>query len=116
AARGIDVTRVSHVVNYDIPSTADAYVHRIGRTGRAACNGDAYTLVAGDDADMVRAIERVLGGPVERRTLDGFDYGVDAPRKDSEFSRPPQKPAPSRKPAGATRNAGFKSYSFGPKN
>src|SRR5208337_3859469 len=116
AARGIDVTRVSHVVNYDIPSTADAYIHRIGRTGRAACNGDAYTLVAGDDTDMVQAIERVLGGPVERRTLEGFDYGVAAPRKDREFSRPAQQPAPSRKPAVAARKAVFKSYSFRPKN
>jgi ATP-dependent RNA helicase RhlE len=116
AARGIDVTRVSHVVNYDIPGTADAYIHRIGRTGRAACSGDAYTLVAGDDSDMVQAIERVLGGPVERRTLDGFDYGVAAPRKDIESSRPARQPAPSRKPAVAAKNAGFKSYSFRPKN
>ena len=116
AARGIDVNQISHVVNYDIPGTADAYVHRIGRTGRAACNGDAYTLVAGEDSDMVRAIERVLGGPVERRTLEGFDYGVAAPRRDSEFSRPAQQPVPSRKPAGATKNAGVKRYSFGPKN
>jgi len=116
AARGIDVTRVSHVVNYDIPSTTDAYIHRIGRTGRVSCNGDAYTLVAGDDTDMVQAIERVLGGPVERRTLEGFDYGVAAPRKDSEFRRPPHQPAPSRKPAGAAKNAGFKSYSFRSKN
>ncbi len=116
AARGIDVNQISHVVNYDIPGTADAYVHRIGRTGRAACNGDAYTLVAGEDSEMVRAIERVLGGPVERRTLEGFDYGVAAPRRDSEFSRPAQKPVPSRKPAGATKNAGLKRYSFGPKN
>ena len=115
AARGIDVTQVSHVVNYDIPGTADAYIHRIGRTGRAACSGDAYTLVAGDDKDMVQAIERVLGGPVERRTLDGFDYGVAAPR-DSEFNRPARQPAPYRKPAVAAKPAGFKSYSFRPKN
>ncbi len=116
AARGIDVTRVSHVVNYDIPGTADAYIHRIGRTGRASCNGDAYTLVAGDDTDMVQAIERVLGGPVERRTLDGFDYRVAAPRKDSEFTRAAHQAIPSRKPAGAAKNAGSKNYSFRPKN
>ena len=74
AARGIDVTQISHVINYDIPNTTDAYIHRIGRTGRAAKSGDAYTLVAGEDKDMVRDIERVLGGPIERRTLDRFDY------------------------------------------
>jgi ATP-dependent RNA helicase RhlE len=101
AARGIDVTQVSHVINYDIPNTTDAYIHRIGRTGRAARSGDAYTLVASEDKDMVRDIERVLGGPIERRTLDRFDYSASAPRIDSEFSRPPRPAAPVRKPGGA---------------
>jgi len=98
AARGIDVTQVSHVINYDIPNTTDAYIHRIGRTGRAAKSGDAYTLVASEDKDMVRDIERVLGGPIERRTLDRFDYAASAPRRDSEFSRPPRPAAPARRP------------------
>jgi len=91
AARGIDVTQVSHVINYDIPNTTDAYTHRIGRTGRAAKTGDAYTLITGEDRDMVRDIERVLGSPIERRTLEGFDYSVSAPKRDSEFSRPPRE-------------------------
>ena len=69
AARGIDVSGVSHVINYDIPDTPDAYIHRIGRTGRAECTGDAFTLTTGEDAPMVRAITRVLGAPIERRTL-----------------------------------------------
>jgi ATP-dependent RNA helicase RhlE len=103
AARGIDVTQISHVINYDIPNTTDAYIHRIGRTGRAAKSGDAYTLVAGEDKDMVRDIERVLGGPIERRTLDRFDYTASAPRKDSEFSRPPRPAAPARKPGGTSK-------------
>jgi ATP-dependent RNA helicase RhlE len=103
AARGIDVTQISHVVNYDIPNTTDAYIHRIGRTGRAARSGDAYTLVTSEDKDMVRAIEQVLGGPIERRTVENFDYGVTAPRKDAEFARPPLNRAPSRKPAGSAR-------------
>jgi len=98
AARGIDVTQVSHVINYDIPNTTDAYIHRIGRTGRAARSGDAYTLVAGEDTDMVRDIERVLGGPVERRTVAGFDYSAATSRKDSEFSRPPRQYVPARRP------------------
>lgn len=89
AARGIDVTQISHVINYDIPNTTDAYIHRIGRTGRAAKSGDAYTLVADEDKDMVRDIERVLGGPIERRIIDGFDYNASAPRRDTEFNRPP---------------------------
>lgn len=71
AARGIDVTRISHVINYDIPDTPDTYIHRIGRTGRAAQTGDAYTLVTPADSVMVRTIERALGNPIERRTLNG---------------------------------------------
>lgn len=92
AARGIDVSQVSHVINYDIPDTTEAYIHRIGRTGRAAKNGDAFTLVTEDDTAMVRAIERTLGSAIERRSIDGFDYSVPAPRKDDEFARPPQPP------------------------
>ncbi|MFA5354805.1 MAG: DEAD/DEAH box helicase [Thermodesulfovibrionales bacterium] len=92
AARGIDVSQVSHVINYDIPNTTEAYIHRIGRTGRAAKTGDAYTLVANDDADMVRAIEQVLGNPIERRFVEGFDYKKPAPQRDEEFARPPREP------------------------
>jgi ATP-dependent RNA helicase RhlE len=90
AARGIDVTRVSHVINYDIPDTTDAYTHRIGRTGRAARTGDAFTLVTEADADTVRAIERVLGAKLERRYLQGFDYGKANPVREHEFARPPR--------------------------
>lgn len=102
AARGIDVTNISHVINYDIPTTTDAYIHRIGRTGRATRCGDAYTLVTGEDNLMVRAIERILGAPIERRTLDGFDYNLAAPRSssDNEFRREPRPAAPRRQFAG----------------
>ena len=99
AARGIDVSLISHVINYDIPNTTDAYIHRIGRTGRAAKSGDAYTLVSGEDQTMIRAIERALGSPLERRTVAGFDYSVAPPRKNTEFARPPRQPRPRRKPA-----------------
>ncbi len=75
AARGIDVSQISHVINYDVPGTPEAYTHRIGRTGRAAKTGDAYTLVTDEDAAMIRVIERKLGKPIERRRLEGFDYG-----------------------------------------
>ena len=92
AARGIDVSQISHVVNYDIPDTAEAYIHRIGRTGRAARSGDAFTLVTSDDSLMVRTIEKKLNAQIERRTIEGFDYTVPAPHKDSEFARPPQPP------------------------
>ena len=79
AARGIDVSGISHVINFDIPQTTDAYTHRIGRTGRAAKTGDAYTLVSHEDEDTVRQIERMMKTKIERRTLDGFNYKADAP-------------------------------------
>jgi len=82
AARGIDVTRISHVINYDIPSTPDAYIHRIGRTGRATCSGEAFTFITREDKDMVRAINRILGSEVEQRTLSAFDYGSPAPKSE----------------------------------
>lgn len=81
AARGIDVAGVSHVINFDIPQTTDAYTHRIGRTGRAAKTGDAYTLVTHEDEDTVRQIERMMKAKIERRTLEGFNYKADAPPK-----------------------------------
>ena len=88
AARGIDVTQISHVINYDIPNTTDAYIHRIGRTGRVARSGDAYTLVTSADGVMVRAIERILNGQIDRRTVADFDYNIRSPRKDKELARP----------------------------
>ena len=76
ASRGLDVATISHVINYDIPDCADAYIHRIGRTGRAERSGDALTLVTADDCDTVRDIERALGEPISVRKVEGFEYGV----------------------------------------
>jgi len=76
AARGLDIAGVSHVINYDIPDTPDAYIHRIGRTGRAECSGDALTLVTADDKSVVRDIERVLGEPIAVRKVGNHDYGL----------------------------------------
>jgi superfamily II DNA/RNA helicase len=72
AARGIDVTRISHVINYDMPSTAEAYTHRIGRTGRAAKTGDAFTFVTGQDINLAHSLKRVLGEKLEYRSVDGL--------------------------------------------
>ena len=91
AARGIDVSSISHVINYDMPNTADAYTHRIGRTGRAAKTGDAFTFISREDEDMVRTIERILGKKVERRVLSDFDYKKPAPPRNTEFARPPRE-------------------------
>ncbi len=104
AARGIDVSQVSHVINYDVPTTPEAYVHRIGRTGRAAKTGDAYTMVAAEDKSMVRSIERLLGNSIELRTMEGFDYKKAAPARSAQPDRSMQNRggAPrSPRPAGA---------------
>jgi ATP-dependent RNA helicase RhlE len=81
AARGIDVAEISHVINFDMPDTADAYTHRIGRTGRAAEEGDAFTFATDEDAAMVRDIERVLKMRLDRRRWPDFDYGGFNPEK-----------------------------------
>jgi superfamily II DNA/RNA helicase len=80
------------VINYDMPDTTDAYTHRIGRTGRAAKTGDAFTFASQEDEPLIKSIERVLGSKIERRILDGFDYTKAAPRRDTEFARPPRPP------------------------
>ena len=74
AARGLDVESISHVINYDMPDTADAYIHRIGRAGRAERTGDAFTLIAPEDGDMVRTLEKIMGQPLPQETLPDFDY------------------------------------------
>jgi len=88
ASRGIDVLSISHVINYDMPENTDAYIHRIGRTGRVEKNGDAITFVTSADADKINALERLLDAPLERLTLQGFDYARPAPHRAS--SLPPQ--------------------------
>jgi len=91
AARGIDVLSISHVINYDIPDTTDAYTHRIGRTGRAAKTGDAFTFVSPEDEPLVRSIEGALGKKIERRLLKDFDYTKTTPARNTKFARPPRE-------------------------
>ncbi|MBM9537617.1 DEAD/DEAH box helicase [Desulfobulbus alkaliphilus] len=70
AARGIDVAGISHVINYDMPDTTEAYIHRTGRTGRASCSGEAMTFATNEDGRMVQSIERFLGGRMYRQPVD----------------------------------------------
>ncbi|MEF2145619.1 MAG: DEAD/DEAH box helicase [Desulfovibrionaceae bacterium] len=79
AARGIDCERITHVINYDLPDTAENYTHRIGRTGRAERTGMALTFLTDEDTQQLRAIERVLGSRIERRSLPGFNYDMPTP-------------------------------------
>jgi ATP-dependent RNA helicase RhlE len=81
AAHGIDVSQVSHVINFDMPNTVEAYTHRIGRTGRALQTGEAFTLATPDDAMMVRSVERAIDATIERRSLEGFRYGDFKPER-----------------------------------
>jgi ATP-dependent RNA helicase RhlE len=101
ASRGIDVQSISHVINYDMPDTTDAYTHRIGRTGRAAKTGDAFTFVTQEDEAQVRSIEGMLGGKIERRTLKGFDYTKGAPDRNGESARPLQRSRKQPEASGA---------------
>jgi ATP-dependent RNA helicase RhlE len=98
AARGIDVLSISHVINYDMPESTDAYTHRIGRTGRVDQKGDALTFVTHEDAGLVRDIEHILNAELERRTIDGFDYAAPAPEvKTRRFeSASPRSYGPAR--------------------
>lgn len=102
AARGIDVSDISHVINFDVPDTVDAYTHRIGRTGRAQQMGEAFSLAGEGDAEMIRDIEKLLGAPLERRRLPGFDYGDFAPER--QFQKTPAKSSQPRKRRPARSN------------
>ena len=78
AQRGLDITGISHVINYDVPQQPEDYVHRIGRTGRAAATGDAYTFMSPDEIGMVRTIERMIRQQIPRISVPGYDFGTVA--------------------------------------
>ncbi len=105
AARGLDIDSITHVINFDMPDTADAYIHRIGRTGRAQRTGDAFTLVTDEDRDLIRVLERIMGGPLERITLPNFDYSPPPPPRSAPHHREGQRPArPAPTPKSYTKN------------
>ena len=101
AARGIDILHISHVINYDMPENTDAYIHRIGRTGRVNNNGDALTFVTSADTAMVSSIEHILKKKIERRILKNFDYTLPAlERMDNRQNRRvPRRPGTRNKMA-----------------
>ena len=99
ASRGIDVTEISHVINFDMPTTVDAYTHRIGRTGRAQHTGRAFTFTTVADEPLVFRIEKVLRTRIERVRLPGFDYRSPTPP-----SQLPRSNGNSPKQTGLRRN------------
>ncbi len=74
AARGIDVTALGHVINFDVPGQAEDYIHRVGRTARAELTGSAFTLVSPEEEGSLRDIERAIGKRLPRVTIPDFDY------------------------------------------
>ena len=108
AARGIDVTALGHVVNFDVPLVPEDYIHRVGRTARAETTGSAFTLMAAEEEGSIRAIERAISSRLPRVTLPDFDYQAraQAPPLDHRPPRPPgghgrRSPQGSRAGAGA---------------
>ena len=89
AARGLDVTGISHVINFDLPQSAEDYVHRIGRTGRAGASGIAISFAAGDDALRLQRIERYIGQRLNQTVIPGLE---------------PTRPLQNARPAGAKRS------------
>lgn len=101
AARGLDVDSISHVINFDMPDTADAYIHRIGRTGRVERAGDAFTMITPEDREMVRTLEKIVGKPIPKMQLEGFDYSAP-PTTPTSPIRPPERFKVHNKPTGQT--------------
>ena len=103
ASRGLDISNVTHVINYDVPQHSEDYIHRIGRTGRARTEGEAFTLCKPEEIPMVESIEKLLGSPLPRKFVDDFAY------REAPESLVPSATAISKK-----RNRGFgKQMSFG---
>lgn len=117
AARGIDVSDISHVVNYDVPDTVEAYTHRAGRTGRAEKTGEAVTFVTAADGKIIQVVERALGGTIRRETVPGFadDAAAAAGPVAGKRNSAPRGKNPPRRPAGKwkTGNGRARAFDFG---
>ena len=103
ASRGIDITGISHVINFDMPNNADDYIHRIGRTGRAENVGEAISLFLEDDEYVLSRIEKTLGNSIIKKQLDGFDYEGFEPLKSKSKQVKPRL-SQNRKPNFSNRN------------
>ena len=99
AARGIDISTVTHVINYRVPENSEDYVHRIGRTGRAETEGDAFTILTADEIEFADSVENFIGKKIERKKLENFDYIYTALLDDSpgKSVRKKRRPAPKRR-------------------
>ncbi|NIR85571.1 MAG: DEAD/DEAH box helicase [Gammaproteobacteria bacterium] len=107
AARGLDIRTISHVVNFDLPRTAEDYIHRIGRTGRAGASGKAISLVGPDDWPNLVGIERLLGAKLQREVIAGLEPCTPEPR--GGVARPNGKRR--SRPGGGRPNVRYKARS-----
>jgi superfamily II DNA/RNA helicase len=98
AARGLDIKDISHVINYDLPTVAEDYIHRIGRTGRANSKGSAISLVGPADWIKLSRIEKLIGREIKREVIDGLEPNSGEPRKASgRKAKPAARKTPRRK-------------------
>ncbi|MDF1755654.1 MAG: DEAD/DEAH box helicase [Verrucomicrobiales bacterium] len=97
AARGLDVSGVTHVINYRVPENPEDYVHRIGRTGRAQQEGDAFTLLSADELDYAKSVEFYVGQKIERKKLDNFDYTFTTLLQENAKPLRARRPPPKRR-------------------
>lgn len=105
AARGLDIQELPRVVNYDLPSVPEDYVHRIGRTGRAGASGEAISLVSADEVKQLNAIEKVTKQLLERKMLTGLEPEQELPKAAPATAKnKPRRHNSRRKPAGARAN------------
>lgn len=114
AARGIDVSEISHVINYDMPDTVETYTHRTGRTGRAACTGEAFTFVTADDSRMIRMVELNLGRKIVKVASSriGSESRTDEVRPHVPVETPEKKKASGQGRSGGKPRRGM-SFDFG---
>jgi len=97
AARGLDIESISHVINFDMPDTPDAYIHRIGRTGRAKRSGTALTLSTPDDHELIRKIEKIMGLKLPEQIISDFDYDIPKPVNQRDHRSPNQNRSKRKK-------------------
>ena len=102
AARGIDISELPYVVNFDLPQVAEDYVHRIGRTGRAGASGQAVSLVSHDEGKMLQEIERLIKMKIPREQLDGYEPLNNLPESSGDFT--PKKPHKPKKKKQSNRS------------
>ena len=111
AARGIDVKGISHVINYDVPDTAETYTHRTGRTGRAERSGQAFIFAGQEDSKIISLIERNLGKKMRRQATPGFAWEpkeIVVEEKRDRFSRQmPRRKQPAATGRGRNQHSGF---------